>query len=365
MSEHLQTIGMKKNYRTLMRSCEITGSSEFAVLQENGRIGEPGVYGRNSVCISKTCGYKMANPRYEDQFYKDYYEELYRAVTLGSVKPSADYIAHQKERGLRVLGYVSRFVKTPGRMLDLGCASGATMIAWMGAGWKCRGVDPHKASVDTAVHDLGLDVHVGVGEDLPFDDNSFDLFLCLGPHEHAYDLNKMFEETRRTLVDGGWLLIRWRSHKIFGSPLEYFNHNHYRFFTWSTWKLVLRKQGFSIVDTTSEKLEGSQSYEYILARKDLEPSDAAVRQMIDSGVKDDWQQEIDNLQAVRDGYYERCRSFLDLGVRCKGDEQAIESAIRNGEVHWTFLANKAEWRVPRSILEAERYVAEYEAGRAC
>ena len=266
-------------------------------------------------------------------------------------------------RGKGVLDYVSKYIKTPGRMLDLGCASGATMLSWIDAGWKATGVDPHKPSVDTAVKDMGLDVHVGAGEDLPFEDNSFDLFLCLGPHEHAYDLNRMFAETRRTLKDGGHVMIRWRSANVFGSPLEYYNHNHYRFFTPNTWALTLRKHGFSVVATTSDKLEGWQSYEYILARKDLEPSDSAVKQMISEGVKDDWAAEIKKIEDLRVDYYERCRAFLDLKTRCKGDEQAIHAAVGRGEVRWVFMTEVAEWKVRRAIMEAERYVAEYDAGR--
>lgn len=363
MSEHLKAIGIGKEYKTLMRPCEVTGSTDFALFQEFGRIGEPGVYGAMPVYISKSCGFKMMNPRYEDQFYKDYYEELYRAVAFGSTKPAQEYIDQQKMRGKGVLDYVMKYVEKPGRMLDLGCASGATMLAWMDAGWKCSGVDPHKPSVDTAV-ELGLDdVKVGAGEDLPFDDNSFDMMLCLGPHEHAYDLNKMFEETRRTLVDGGHIIIRWRSDEIFGSPLEYYNHNHYRFFTPNTWALVLRKHGFSIVAQTSEKLEKWESYKYILARKDLEPSEDAVREMIASGVKDDWQKEIEKIVALRQDYYERCKAFLDLTARCGGDEGKVHAAVLRGEVRWKFMTEVAEWKVRRATMEAQRYVAEFEAGR--
>ncbi len=362
MSEHLKALGIDKKYETLMRPCEITGSADFELFQERGRIGEPGVYGAMPVYICKQSGFKMLNPRYEDQFYKDYYQELYRAVAFGQTRPSDAYLREQKLRGKGVLDYVSKFVK-PGRLLDLGCASGATMLSWIDAGWQCTGVDPHKPSVDLATKELGLNVKVGAGEELPFEDNSFDLFLCLGPQEHAYDLNKMFEETRRCLVDGGHILIRWRSNEIFGSPLEYYNHNHYRFFSPNTWQLALRKHGFSIVATTNERLEGWESWAYILAKKDLEPSQKAVNDLIASGVKDDWQAEIKKVQALRKDFYERCKAFLDLAAREKGDEDKIHAAVLRGEVRWKFMTEVVEWKVKRTLMEAERYAAEYEAGR--
>jgi SAM-dependent methyltransferase len=247
-------------------------------------------------------------------------------------------------------------------MLDLGCASGATMFSWIDAGWNCKGVDPHRPSVEMAKNYLKLNVSVGAGEELPFDDNSFDLILCLGPHEHAYDLNRMFNETRRTLNEGGYLMIRWRSAKIFGSPLEYYNHNHYRFFTPNMWRLILRKHGFTLVDATQEKLEGWQSYEYILARKDLDPSEDAVHKMISSGIKDDLKDELKKIQFLRKDYYDRCKDFLDLTVRYEGNEEDIMHAISNGDKRWVFLTEVPDLRVPRSVMEAERYVAEYEAG---
>jgi len=363
MSEHLKSIGMGLEYKTFLRPCEITGDIDFADFQKYGRIAEPGVYGPMPVTICRTCGFKMINPRYEDQFYKDYYEELYRAVAFGSTKPSPEYIEQQKQRGKGVLDYVMGYVTRPGRMLDLGCASGATMLAWIEAGWQCFGVDPHRPSVEAAVGGLGLNVKVGVGEDLPFEDAAFDLMLCLGPQEHAYDFNRMFAETRRTLVDGGYLLIRWRSDEIFGSPLEYYNHNHYRFFTPNTWALVLRKHGFSIMAATSEKLERWESYKYILARKDLEPSDEIVRNMIAGGVKDDWRRESEKLDALRHDYYRRCTAFLDLRTRCRGDVARIHAAVRRGEVRWKCMTDAAETEIRRAVMEAERYVVEYEEGR--
>ena len=51
-------------------------------------------------------------------------DKCYRAVAVGTVKPTADFIEHQKQRGLGVLQYISRFGLKPGRLLDLGCHGG-------------------------------------------------------------------------------------------------------------------------------------------------------------------------------------------------------------------------------------------------
>ena len=72
------------------------------------------------ITICGRCGFKMQNPRFEDQFYIDYYDELYRAVAFGATKPSPEYVEQQKQRGAGVLAWVNEHGVQPGVMLDHG-----------------------------------------------------------------------------------------------------------------------------------------------------------------------------------------------------------------------------------------------------
>ena len=74
---------------------------------------------------------------------------------------------------------------------------------------------------------LGYKVKQGFIEDLNIPDNSKDMIILLGTIEHAYDLNKAMNECVRILKSNGLIFIRWRSDKLWGSPIEYFNSNHY------------------------------------------------------------------------------------------------------------------------------------------
>ena len=71
--------------------------------------------------------------------------------------------------------------------------------------------------------------------------------MSLGSLEHSYDVNKSLEEIYRVMKENGQLIIRWRTDKISGSPYEYYNHNHFRYFTRQTWNLILSKHGFKIL----------------------------------------------------------------------------------------------------------------------
>ena len=114
---------------------------------------------------------------------------------------------------------------------------------------------------------LGLKIKNCFGEKIKYKNKEFDVIKSLGSLEHSYNINKSLKEIYRVLKDDGLLIIRWRSDKIIGSTLEYFNHNHYRYFTRETWKLLLSKHKFKIISYTGKKLENYNSYEYILAKK--------------------------------------------------------------------------------------------------
>ena len=69
------------------------------------------IYGNMPVTICHDCGFKMQNPRFEDGFYKNYYEAMYREIAFGAEKPSAEYIEQQKERGSKVLKFLKKHEK--------------------------------------------------------------------------------------------------------------------------------------------------------------------------------------------------------------------------------------------------------------
>lgn len=356
---------LKSQYRLVCYPCEACGSMDMAAFQNHGRIAEAGVYGAVPITICNACGFKMQNPRYEDGFYADYYEAMYREVAFGALAPSATYIDQQKSRGAGVLAFAREQGIEPGRMLDHGCASGATMLAWREAGWVVRGIDPHRPSVESG-RALGLDIEIGVGEALPFEDESFDLILSLGSTEHAYDLGRTMCEAWRVLKPGGHLMIRWRSNKIFGSPLEYYNHNHYRFFSPNTWRLCLERYGFAVAASTDRKLEGWDSYGYILARREAALDGGAVQRLLAANVKDDARSELAEINRLRRAYNDRCKRFLAF-AQAHADEPAsrLVEKLRGGEAGfpWGFLGGDPAAAIERSRMEALRYTAEYESGR--
>ena len=107
------------------------------------------------------------------------------------------------------LGYFDRFIEWSDKsVLDLGCAGGFMSEALHRRGSRVTGIDPAHRAIDAArTHAAreALDIHydVGVGEALPYADNSFDAVVCVDVLEHVVDLRRVIAEVARVLRPGG------------------------------------------------------------------------------------------------------------------------------------------------------------------
>ncbi len=94
------------------------------------------------------------------------------------------------------------------RALDVGCGGGLLAEEFARLGCQVTGIDPSAPSIETArthASQMGLAIayQVGMGEQLPFADASFDLVYCCDVLEHVNDLEQVIAETARVLKPGG------------------------------------------------------------------------------------------------------------------------------------------------------------------
>jgi SAM-dependent methyltransferase len=355
---HLNAIGMNGGYRLHLAACEICGGKGFSPLQELGRIGAPGVYGPLPVKACGRCGFVMINPRYERRFYVEYYRKLYRRVATGTPVPTVEYLRRQTRRGERIRLFLQPFAPADRRMLDIGCSAGATMIPFLRKGWSCVGVDPDGGAVRVGRQMLRLPVRTGSAEELPFRKGEFGLVLSLGTFEHVHDLGSAMRRCRRTLRDGGLLLMRTRSHAMWGSPLEYYNHNHTRYFSERTLRLALLRFGFEPVRFTAEPLEGIPGTFYTLSRAARPVPLRELLTKIDAGMRDDAGDLGRRLRSYAHRYETQARGFLSLVESCAGDPGRIARAVRAGKNRFTILDGPVKEAVRRAELEARLFLAQ-------
>lgn len=105
------------------------------------------------------------------------------------------------------------------RVLDIGCGTGigSSLLLEMGAE-SVHGVDHRPEVVDLAriKHDkIGLDFHVMLWESLEFEDDFFDVVVCLDPSSPVTDHN-LLNEVRRVLKSSGEYICALERTKIVG-----------------------------------------------------------------------------------------------------------------------------------------------------
>jgi 2-polyprenyl-6-hydroxyphenyl methylase/3-demethylubiquinone-9 3-methyltransferase len=95
--------------------------------------------------------------------------------------------------------------------LDVGCGGGLLAEEFAKLGCQVTGVDPSEPSLGTArAHaereGLEIDYLAALAEDLPFDDDSFDVVYCCDVLEHVDSVERAVAEAARVLKAGGLYL---------------------------------------------------------------------------------------------------------------------------------------------------------------
>lgn len=115
---------------------------------------------------------------------------------------------------------------TGARVLDAGCGSGRTLQELVDYG-DVSGIELNTDAAALARDRALGDVQVGRLEELPWEDQTFDLITCLDVIEHVPDDTVALSELRRVCRAGGWLLVTVPAYQALWSRHDEANH-HYR-----------------------------------------------------------------------------------------------------------------------------------------
>jgi len=134
------------------------------------------------------------------------------------------------------------------RILDVGCGTGANLLMLSQFG-DAEGVDVSEDAL-AFCRERGLkNVKLGAGEELPYDDGTFDLVTALDVVEHMDDDLAGLREMQRVLRPGGRVLLFVPTF-MFLWGLQDDVSNHRRRYRLSELRRVLEKAGFEIERTT-------------------------------------------------------------------------------------------------------------------
>ena len=134
------------------------------------------------------------------------------------------------------------------RILDVGCGTGANLLLLSQYG-EAEGVDVSEDAL-AFCRARGLDkVKLGAGEELPYEDDTFDLVTAFDVVEHMDDDLAGLTEMRRVLRPGGRVLLFVPTF-MFLWGLQDEVSNHRRRYRLSELRHVLEKAGFEIERST-------------------------------------------------------------------------------------------------------------------
>ena len=97
-------------------------------------------------------------------------------------------------------------------VLDVGCGGGFTSEYLAKKGAIVHGIDISPKLIEAAKNhaekkSLNIDYQQGFAEDMPYEDSSFEVVVCVDVLEHVSDLEKVITEIRRVLKESGWFLF--------------------------------------------------------------------------------------------------------------------------------------------------------------
>lgn len=154
------------------------------------------------------CGNIYQNPRPTPETMGRYYPENYVPFLKAIEDEPSPWQRFNRSVGRRRRCMaVHQAAGKPGRILDIGCATGIFLDGMRTLGWQAEGVEPTASAAHYAQQRFGLPVFEGLLEDAHFPDASFDAVTMWDVFEHVHDPQLTMAEIRRILKPGGMLVL--------------------------------------------------------------------------------------------------------------------------------------------------------------
>ena len=206
----------------------------------------------------RRCGLIYCNPRLDARSLQKIYSKDY--FVLDEDRSGIDYKAYANyvdeepvitRSMLKRMKKVERFSQSRGRVLDVGCATGFSLIAAGQRGWQAEGIECSEFCVQYA-RSRGLTVHQGSLRDYPGHEGSLDASTMWDYLEHSPDPLGDLKTCRSLLKKGGVILLSipnvdsW-SYRLLGKKwIGFKNIEHLYFFSRNTMEKLARSAGLAM-----------------------------------------------------------------------------------------------------------------------
>ena len=133
----------------------------------------------------------------------------------------------------------------PGKLYDVGAASGFFMTAAQSQGWEVEGNDISQAAVKFAKDNFDLNVSYDFFEDVTLEEASYDAVVMWNTLEHTHDPVETVMHARKALKPGGLLYIKVPEMATVSLLKTYYDPYHFFEFNVKNLSSFLSSNGFS------------------------------------------------------------------------------------------------------------------------
>ena len=186
-------------------------SDHFVLTGRDMLHGLPGDF---TVVKCSTCGLMRTNPRPAPAGMGFYYPDNYgpyigtqidntvssglRSIIKNSLRPIVNWIFDSKAFALPSI--------PPGRLLEVGCASGSFLNRMAKKGWHVEGIE-YSEKAALAASQFGYKVHVGALETAPAPSAAIDLIVAWMVLEHLHDPIRCLKKLSDWANSAAWLVL--------------------------------------------------------------------------------------------------------------------------------------------------------------
>ncbi len=149
--------------------------------------------GSFSVVKCRSCGLMRTDPRPTPDTIGFYYPDSYgpykqTRIQSAQIKPAGLVRLLLRPIASKIFNFnmTTLPIMKPGRMLEIGCASGSFLYSMADQGWQVQGIEFSEKVAQTASK-LGFEVYAGSLESAPTPDEPFDLIVGWMVVEHLHD----------------------------------------------------------------------------------------------------------------------------------------------------------------------------------
>ncbi len=233
---------------TVIEPCPLCGGVDYARVVSGAADYEYGLPGDFHVSRCNGCGLLSQNPRPPFDDILRYYTEGYEPYRQVGSKLMF-FVRQQAVIKPRLRNY-KRLIGDSGRVLDVGCSTGAVlMMLKKHTDYELYGVEPVAYAAELA-RGLGLNVHTGLLEDAPYEAGFFNLIAMNHVLEHVPNPMEVVRRVYELLAPGGALVgeipcADCIERRIFGGCWQgYHLPRHLTWFTRRQLEAFLKKAGF-------------------------------------------------------------------------------------------------------------------------